>query len=264
MARRPAALAMVRPGSLDEVVRVRALLASTLPEIRARTAGLRAEVARGDQLRRQAGEAVEALRTSREALRERRIALARFERAQRARSETLMASAMTESDRALAFGEEARTLAQLAGTRAFQQRLEASLSQLPGPVLRPVNAPPASTGGGAYRLPVEGRLLTGFGEISDAGVHARGLLFETREGSEVTAPAPGRVAWAGRFRGYGEVVIIDHGNGWISTLTDLSARNIAAGERVSRGTLLGTAGARLGVELRRNGRPFPITLMLAG
>jgi septal ring factor EnvC (AmiA/AmiB activator) len=264
MARRPAALAMVRPGSLDEVVRVRALLASTLPEIRARTAGLRAEVARGDQLRREAGEAVEALRTSREALRERRIALARFERSQRARSETLMASAMTESDRALAFGEEARTLAQLAGTRAFQQRLERSLSELAGPVLRPVNPPVPSSGGGSYRLPVEGRLLTGFGEISDAGVHARGLVFETREGAEVTAPAPGRIAWAGRFRGYGEVVIIDHGNGWISTLTDLSARNIAAGERVSRGTPLGTAGARLGVELRRNGRPFPITLMMAG
>jgi septal ring factor EnvC (AmiA/AmiB activator) len=264
MARRPAALSMVRPGSLDEVVRVRALLASTLPEIRRRTAGVRAELARGDRLRVEAGEAVEALRTSRGALRERRIALARFERSQRARSETLMESALTESDRALAFGEEARTLAQLAGTRAFQQRLERSLSELPGPILRPVNPPPAGSGGGTYRLPAQGRLLTGFGEISDAGVHARGLVFETRAGTEVTAPASGRIAWAGRFRGYGEVVIIDHGQGWMSTLTDLSARSVAAGQRVTRGTPLGTAGQRLGVELRRNGRPFPITLMMAG
>ena len=55
MARRPPALALVQPGSVDDVVHIRSLLASTLPVVRARTAALRYEVERGEQLRRQAG-----------------------------------------------------------------------------------------------------------------------------------------------------------------------------------------------------------------
>jgi hypothetical protein len=58
-------------------------------------------------------------------------------RARRRRSASLMQSALQQSDRALAFGEEARDLAALAGTQAFQARLERRLAELPGPVLRP-------------------------------------------------------------------------------------------------------------------------------
>src|SRR5687768_7170196 len=53
MARRPAALALVQPGSVQDTVHIRSLLAATLPEIRRRTAALRAEVAVGNALRRQ-------------------------------------------------------------------------------------------------------------------------------------------------------------------------------------------------------------------
>ena len=79
MARRPPALALVQPGSLDEVVHVRSLLASTLPVIRARTAGLRAEMARGDALRRQAARGGRPLGAEPAGLKKRRLALARFE-----------------------------------------------------------------------------------------------------------------------------------------------------------------------------------------
>jgi septal ring factor EnvC (AmiA/AmiB activator) len=172
MARRPPALALVQPGSVDEIVHVRSLLASALPIIRQRTAALRAEVERGNRLRRQAETAFAALTAGREDLKRRRVALARFEQDRRARSETLMGSAMVESDRALALGEEARDLAALAGTRAFQDQLRRSLAALPGPALRPGTVaggqPPAA--GPVYLLPVAGRLVTGMGEISDAGV----------------------------------------------------------------------------------------------
>src|SRR3546814_9500686 len=66
MARRPPALALVQPGSLDDAVHVRALLASTLPVIRARTAALREEVEAGNQLRDQAALAKAALVDSRD------------------------------------------------------------------------------------------------------------------------------------------------------------------------------------------------------
>lgn len=262
MARRPPALALIQPGSLDEVVHVRALLASSLPAIRARTAGVRAEMARGEALRRQAREAVVQLGSGRRDLQQRRVALARFEQAQRQRSASLMQSALRESDRALAFGEEAREISALAGTRAFQASLARRLAELPGPALRP-----GATAGRArspyYVLPVEGRLLTGTGEISDAGVHARGLTFATSAGSEAVAPRSGRIAYAESYRGYGEVVIIDHGGGWTTTLTNLSGLAVKRGDRVRARQPLGRAGSgEVTVELRKDGRPFPIALLL--
>ena len=266
MARRPPALALVRPGSLDDVVHVRALLASTLPEIRERTAALRAEVARGNALRRDAEQAVAALRDGQQDLRRRRIALAELERRQRERSETLAESAIMEGDRALALGEEARALAALSEQREYQQRRRRELAALPGPVLRPVNPPPpARPEGPRYRLPVEGRLVRGTGEISGAGVHARGLTFAAPAAAAVVAPAGGRVAYAGRFRSYGEIVIIDHGGGWTSTITNLASLAVEAGDRVGAGQPLGRTGPRAGelrVELRLNGRPVPIAPLL--
>ena len=262
MARRPAALALVQPGSVDEIVHVRSLLASSLPVIRQRTAAVRAEIAQGNRLRKDAETAYAALTAGREDLRRRRVALARFEQSRRAKSEDLMASAVSQSDRALAFGEEARDIAALAGTEAYQNQLRRRLSELPGPALRPgTKGGEARQGGPLYILPVAGKLLTGMGELSDAGVHARGLTFQTAPGADVLAPSAGRVVHAGAFRGYGEVVILDHGAGWTTTLTNLGALSVRVGDRVQPRQLLGQASSRtprVTVELRHNGRPFPI------
>jgi septal ring factor EnvC (AmiA/AmiB activator) len=267
MARRPPALALVQPGSFEDVVHVRSLLASTLPVIRARTAALRAEVARGNALRTQAAAARNALLASREELQRRRVALARFETQQRQRSQSLAQSALLESDRALELGEEARELATRIGTREYQERLAARLALLPGPLPRPGTParPPAAQP--PYTLPVEGRLLSGVGEISDGGVHARGLTFAVEPNAEVVAPAGGRVIHAARFRSYGEVVIIDHGRGWHSVVTDLASIGVAVGQNVRRGERIGRAGTdqpRISVELRRGGRPVAIAPLLAG
>jgi septal ring factor EnvC (AmiA/AmiB activator) len=262
MARRPAALALVQPGSVDDVVHVRALLASTLPEIRARTAGLRAELARGEALREEAGRAVAALRAGRADLARRRVALARFEAGARSRSQGLMQSALDESDRALAFGERARDLDALQGTRAFQHALAARLSALPPPPLRPVN-PPGPGRPGSYILPVAGRVAGGAGELSEAGVHARGLTLDVAAGSPVVAPAAGRILYAKPFRSWGNVVILDHGGGWTSTVTNLSAVSVQPGDTVARGAPIGRAGpGRVSVELRRGSQPVAIADLL--
>ena len=267
MARRPPALALVQPGSLDDVVRVRSVLASTLPRIRAQTASLRAEVAEGNRFRENAGNAHRALLAAREELKRRRLALARFELQQRQRSQSLAQSALAESDRALALGEEARELARRAGTREAQERLGARLAGLSGPVPRPNSAGAPPRARSAYMLPVEGRLVSGVGELSDGGVHARGLTIAAEAGADVVAPADGRIVHAGRFRSYGEVVIIDHGGGLQSVVTDLAILTVAAGQRVRRGERIGRAGSsepRVSVELRRGGRAVAIAPLLAG
>ena len=267
MARRPAALALIQPGSVQDTVRVRSLLAATLPEIRRRTAGLRAEVERSAGLRRQLDQAHGALLASREELRRRRTELARFEAGQRARSQQLTGLAVIESDRALVFGEEARTLERTLGTRQYQQRLAASLARLPGPVPRPGSVAETQRRALPYILPVEGRLLVGVGEISDGGVHSRGLTLAPEPRARIVAPANGRVAYAGPFRSYGNVVILDHGQGWSTVVTDLAALDVARGQLVRRGLPLGRAAAeapRVTVELRREGRPVPIAQLIAG
>ena len=263
LAQRPPALALVQPGSLGEVVHVRALLASSLPVIRTRTAAVRAEMAEGDRLRRQAALAVAALRRSQDDLRGRRVALAQLETRQRARSEGLAQSAIAESDKALALGEQARALAELEGTRTFQAQLRGRLGELPEPAPRPVNPP--EQGRGSYRLPVQGRLLTGEGELSEAGVHARGLRVEAPSNAEVIAPAAGRVAFAGPFRSYGRVLILDHGGGLSTTITALGTLAVRPGDRVAAGQPLGRTGgapAIVSIELRRDGRPVAIAPLL--
>ena len=265
MARRPAALALVQPGSMENIIQVRSLLAATLPEIRRRTAAVRADVERSEALRRQAQQARGALLASRSDLQRRRTELAAFESSQRSRSRALAGLALTESDRALVLGEEARSLARLIGTREYQARLAASLAALPPPLPRPGGGS-ASPRALPYRLPVEGRLVTGVGEISEGGVHSRGLTFATAPSALISAPARGRVLHAAPFGRYSYVLIIDHGGGWLTVITDLAAIRVSAGQMVSRGDLLGSAGdqdPQVTVELRRNGRPFPLAQFVA-
>jgi len=269
MTRRPAALALVQPGSVRDAVHVRSLLAAALPEIRRRTAALRLEAQHSAALRGRAELARRQLAASRVALRQRRVALAGWEAAQRSRSQQLTGLALTQSDRALVYGEEAQVLQRDIGTRDYQAALARSLARLPGPVPRPGPAAPADAAADAlpYSLPVEGRVITGVGEISDGGVHARGLTFETRAGAPVIAPAGGRVVYAAPFRRYGNVVIIDHGRGWLTVLTDLGSLDVRAGQIVARGARVGSAGtgrAQVTVELRRNGRPVPVAQLIAG
>lgn len=267
MARRPAALALVQPGSVTETVHIRSLLAATLPEIRRRTAALRAELARGSTLRRDLDAARGALLAGRETLRQRRTALAAFETRERSRSSELGGLALAESDRALVLGEQARTLAGSIGSRADEARLAASLAQLPPPLPRPGAPGPATATALPYVLPVEGRLLTGVGEISDGGVHSRGLTFAVAADAPVIAPANARVAYAAPFGNYGNVVILDHGRGWTSVVTNLASLDVAAGRTVRRGDRLGRAGPgspEVTVELRRNGRPVPVAQLIAG
>lgn len=268
LGRRPPALALIQPGSLDETVRVRAILAATLPRINARTADVRADVERARRLRGQQATAREALVASRTQLAERREALARFETEQRARSQDLSALALTESDRALALGEEARRVEQIVSDSAFQQRLAADLARLPPPPPRPGDGGTTTPAGPAFVMPAEGRVLTGVGELNPAGVHARGVVLAVAGQSPVRAPAAGRVAYATSFRSYGLILIIDHGGGWTSVVTGLGALSVREGDQVAAGAPIGQVATgedpRITVELRHQGRPVPITSLLRG
>ena len=268
LARRPAVVAIAQPGSVDDLVHVRAVLGGALPVVRQKTEAVREQIARTQALQSDAGIAAAALRHSRARLESDRLALARLEAAHRRRSQALGRNAMSESDRALALGERARDLVEVLDRDGAAQVTAANLATLPGPLPRPLapgaTVPPRMAG--AYRLPVQGRLVTGLDEISESGIRSRGLTLEVAPGASVIAPAGGVVRYARSFRGYGVIVILDHADGWTTLITGLSRTGLGRGQAVAAGASVGVARSgeapRITVELRRRGRPMDIAALL--
>ncbi len=267
LARRPTIVAVAQPGSVDDLVHVRAVLGSALPVVRQRTEAVRTELAETRRLQASATLAAKALADGRARLENDRIALATLEARHRQRSQSLGRGALSESDRALALGERARDLVDGMASTTNAKATAASLIALAGPIPRPVapgTRPPAPPRG-VYRTPVTGRLVTGFDEVSDSGVRSRGLTFATAPRARVVAPAAGTVRYARRFRDYGTIVIIDHADGWTSLVTGLATTSAKPGDRVAMGAPLGTAPREdpsITVELRRRGRPVDVAALI--
>ena len=271
LSRRPMVLSLLRPGSLRDTMHLRALLETMLPEVERRTLGLRREIARGRTLQDNALAAQQALRRDQSELAQRRTALAALETRQRLASRDASGVADREAERALALAEQARDLGALTQSLGQAGTLREILAALPGPVLRPERPdlarvtpedPPAATaapGIAGYILPVDGRLVAGFGEAKPGVPLSRGIALAPRGGAQAVAPAPGRVVFAGPYRGYGNIVIVEHPGGWTSVITGLARLNAKVGEQLVRGSPLGSAGPLrplLTLELRKDGEPI--------
>ena len=263
LARRPSATAIVQPGTVTELVYVRAVLGSTLPVIQKETAGLRAALAQTRALRASETLAAQSLSEGRKALETEKAALAALQARHAAAALRLDRDALTQSDRAIAMGEEARDIVdRMAAFGETQARLK-DLASLAGP---PRSRVARGAGPIVYQLPVSGRLVTGFGEVSDNGVRARGLTFAVAPSVAATAPAGGKVVFARPFRHFGTIVIIDHGSGWTSLVTGLDRSTVSRGALVAQGQPIGTVPAtdepRVTVELRRQGQPVDIAALI--
>ncbi len=268
-ARRPVALSLLRPGEVRDLVYLRAVMASTVPQVEARTVALRSAIERQAQLRREATRATLVLRQEESALARRRTELAATEVRQRLAARQAGNLASREAERALALGEQARDLDALVGELDRAALLRTRLAALPGPVLRPDGnaapladepepAPSASAPVGApapYILPVAGRTVTGFGAPL-GGLLSQGLTLAPRANAQVVAPAAGRVGFSGPYRGYGQIVIIEHAGGWTSLVTGLARSDVRVGDELVGGAPIGVAGPgrpTVTLELRRGG-----------
>ena len=91
--------------------------------------------------------------------------------------------------------------------------------------------------------------------------YGNGVLIKAGGGSEVHAVARGRVIYAGYLRGYGMLLILNHGNGWMSMYGNNETLLHGVGDQVEAGTAIGTASPPTGIntgvyfELRKNGQP---------
>jgi len=167
----------------------------------------------------------------------------------------------TEAARARAEQALADALDAGVGADALRQSPSqtARLAALPAP-----DFTGAARAGKSYRLPAAGKVVVGMGERSGESVRARGLTLATPPGAPVNAPAMARIAYAGPFRGYGDIVILDHGHGWATILAGLELVTATGGELVQAGAPIGHMGRddpRLTIELRHNGQPIDVAAM---
>ena len=290
LVQRPLSFSLLRPGSLRETVYLGAVLDSTIPQVRARTAALRSDLGRIRQLEDDAQNLIAARRETESELDEARQRLAAQAERQRRASRSATGNAGREARRALAMAEKARDLSGLIGQLEKSGGLRAELALLPGPLQRPANLGQAAAANDTaermspqeleaardrrakgespapnpYRLPVNGRVTAGFGERSGTASASSGLTLAARSEAQVITPASGRVAFAGPYRGYGEIVIIEHAGGWTSLITGLGNLAVEVGDRLDEGSPVGEAAlVRAGaggnvpvtLELRRAGKP---------
>ncbi len=113
---------------------------------------------------------------------------------------------------------------------------------------------------GKLNWPLQGSLLQRFGENRQGGISSRGILIRGSEGDAVKAVADGQVIYADWLKGYGWVIVLDHGDGFMSlyghnqNLIKQPGARINAGETIAlAGMSGGQASAGLYFEIRNKG-----------
>lgn len=256
----------------------------------ARIAGLTAELAGLEELERGIAAEREALAAAGE--RQRALA-ASLDRERRERAKAVAALAARYEDRSArekALGADAKSLESLlARLREAARRAEAERkaetarraaaarsaagppadgaaaragSPVPdAPKVAVARTAPAQVGGLSW--PLAGNLLAGYGARMPDGRRSSGVLVAAAAGTPVTAVAEGTVVFAEWMTGYGLILIIDHGNGYMSLYAHNDSLLKGPGDRVRRGDAVSTVGtsggqgqAALYFELRRDGKPI--------
>lgn len=143
-------------------------------------------------------------------------------------------------------------------------RKAASASKAPAVIGRPSSSKPAAkiTPKNLTGWPLTGTLLAGYGNAMPDGRRSEGLLISAPAGTPVYCVAAGRVVYADWLKGYGMLMVIDHGNGSMSLYANNEAllkevgESVKAGERIAT---VGSSGAQKGnalyFEMRLNGQP---------
>lgn len=111
---------------------------------------------------------------------------------------------------------------------------------------------------GPSRLPVPGTISISYGQPDEIGAASEGLHIKSRKGAVVVAPLSGVVRYAGPFKSYGSIVLLEHKNNYHSLIAGLGRIDTVVGQSVDAGEPLGSLGAApsLYYELRYNGQPI--------
>lgn len=117
---------------------------------------------------------------------------------------------------------------------------------------------------GKLPMPARGRIVTRYGEETSKGVSSKGIIVKTRPQAQVISPFDGNVIFAGPFRGYGNLIIIEHGAGYLSLLAGLDSIDCELGQMLLAGEPVGqmpdSSESKLYIEIRKDNHPInPLT-----
>lgn len=259
MGREPPPAVLMRPDDALDAVRSAILLGALLPELRVEAETLAADLSEQARVRAELAAARDTLAGLRAALEEdgRRLAALVGERQRRQAEEHPVAAAEKA---------QAESLARATGdVHDLVTRLESEVA----PAARAADAAQAVTrpgeGGrpdlsalkdparltpaiafaqakGLLPLPVAGVTLRNFGAPDGAGGAEKGVTIATRAGAPVSAPADGWVVYAGPFRSYGQLLIINAGGGYHMLMAGMERITVDLGQFVLAGEPVGVMG----------------------
>ncbi|HYG89834.1 MAG TPA: peptidoglycan DD-metalloendopeptidase family protein [Azospirillum sp.] len=163
-----------------------------------------------------------------------------------------------EAERKLALQKEAERKEaerKLAAQKDVERKAKAEIVA----VQRPPDAPILN---GGLRMPAGGHVTVRYGEQDRFGGTSRGMTISARPGTPILAPYAGSVMFAGPFRGYGQILIVEHSNGYHSLIAGLGRIDTSVGKHVATGEPVGLMPSSadgnpdLYFELRRHGQPI--------
>lgn len=247
------AAAFAERGSSKDATRASVFARAAAPSVTTRISTTRRSLADAQRLESDIEREHSRLADARRDIEEERAETASLLAQQRALRTTLAADARAAERRAQQFARQARNLRELTARVA---------AQTPRPAApRSASILPAS-----WVAPVNGRIVRAYGARQGAAPAAQGVTLRARAGGQVLAPAAGEIAYAGPFRGYGNVLILNVSGGYAIVLTGMTTLRARAGESVSAGQPLGElapatasgpdiSAPELYVEVRRDGQP---------
>jgi len=172
------------------------------------------------------------------------------------------------AERALRAREQSQALATPANESVVEIKPQSTRVAFASPDrLKP--ALPFEAAKGMLRLPAQGRRVKRFGDADTGGSTLKGISLQTRGEARITAPADGWVVYAGEFRSYGQLLIINAGGGYHVLLAGMSRIDVSLGQFVLAGEPIAVMGNSatpsqgddssrpvLYVEFRKDGRPI--------
>lgn len=155
--------------------------------------------------------------------------------------------------------------------RDLQEKQRRAVAKVPPPS-RPARPTPGGTGSGFGALrgrlswPADGRVVAEYGPQVNPRFGTKtfrnGIDIEAHEGSNIEAVFPGHVVYTGWFRGYGNLIIVDHGGEYYTVYAHAADIRVTEGDEVKQGQIIGTVGdtgslqgPRLYFEVRHEGKP---------
>ncbi|KRR16005.1 hypothetical protein CQ12_28925 [Bradyrhizobium jicamae] len=286
--RTPPAL-LVRPEDALQSLRTAMLLGSVVPELRGRAEKLTADLTELVNLRRDIANQRDVLARDRDRMKDDSIRLAALVEERQRKQSAIEKDMEAEGARAINLSKQVDSLQGLISKMeqdlksAAKAAATASLQGAPpapggkpnlGALKDPARLSPAiafASAKGLFAFPVNGRKIRDFGGSDGAGGVEKGISLTTRAGAQVTTPCDGWVVYAGPFRSYGQLLILNAGGGYHVLIAGMERISVNIGQFVLTGEPVATMGTTsqvasilattasqpvLYVEFRKDGTPI--------